>query len=84
MSRANSHISSVIKVREDMKKGVYVENLSEFEVHTVGDILQLLTQVTHLFGSTSFSLLYSHIFVLSSEHLMYASKSCHFALILGL
>lgn len=84
MSRANSHISSVIKVREDMKKGVYVENLSEFEVHTVGDILQLLTQVTHLFGSTSFSLLYSHIFALSSEHLMYASKSFHFALILGL
>ncbi|KAL0334807.1 UNVERIFIED_CONTAM: Kinesin-like protein KIN-12D [Sesamum radiatum] len=31
-------------LREDMKKGVYVENLSEFEVHTVGDILQLLTQ----------------------------------------
>lgn len=35
------------KLREDMKKGVYVENLSEFEVHTVGDILQLLTQVIH-------------------------------------
>lgn len=29
-----------------MKKGVYVENLSEFEVQTVGDILKLLTQVT--------------------------------------
>lgn len=26
-------------------KGVYVENLSEFEVRTVGDILRLLTQV---------------------------------------
>lgn len=38
---------SVYKLREDMKKGVYVENLSEFEVHTVGDIVQLLTQVIH-------------------------------------
>lgn len=28
-----------------MKKGVYVENLSEFEVRTVGDILRLLIQV---------------------------------------
>lgn len=28
-----------------MKKGVYVENLSEFEVHTVSDILMLLSQV---------------------------------------
>ncbi|KAH6772638.1 hypothetical protein C2S51_011042 [Perilla frutescens var. frutescens] len=36
--------SSNLMLREDMKKGVYVENLSEFEVHTVGDILQLLTQ----------------------------------------
>lgn len=42
-----SFFSFVYKVREDMKKGVYVENLSEFEVHTVGDILQLLTQVIH-------------------------------------
>ncbi|KAK6241009.1 hypothetical protein SCA6_006398 [Theobroma cacao] len=31
-------------LREDVKKGVYVENLSEFEVQTVGDILKLLTQ----------------------------------------
>ncbi|KAK4437834.1 Kinesin-like protein KIN-12D [Sesamum alatum] len=36
--------STNLMLREDMKKGVYVENLSEFEVHTVGDILQLLTQ----------------------------------------
>ncbi|GFQ03855.1 phragmoplast orienting kinesin 2 [Phtheirospermum japonicum] len=36
--------STNLMLREDMKKGVYVENLSEVEVHTVGDILQLLTQ----------------------------------------
>lgn len=35
----------VIKLREDVQKGVYVENLSEFEVHTVSDILKLLIQV---------------------------------------
>ena len=29
-------------------KGVYVENLSEFEVWTVGDILRLLTQVINI------------------------------------
>ncbi|CAA0807566.1 Phragmoplast orienting kinesin 2 [Striga hermonthica] len=36
--------STNLMLREDMQKGVYVENLSEFEVHTVGDILQLLSQ----------------------------------------
>ncbi|KAL3648197.1 Kinesin-like protein KIN-12D [Castilleja foliolosa] len=36
--------STNLMLREDMKKGVYVENLSEVEVHTVRDILQLLTQ----------------------------------------
>ncbi|KAK4258730.1 hypothetical protein QN277_005145 [Acacia crassicarpa] len=33
-----------LHLREDVKKGVYVENLSEFEVHTVSDIIRLLTQ----------------------------------------
>ncbi|KAK6916496.1 Kinesin motor domain [Dillenia turbinata] len=36
--------STNLLLREDIKKGVYVENLSEFEVHTVSDILGLLTQ----------------------------------------
>ncbi|CAA3022560.1 kinesin KIN-12D [Olea europaea subsp. europaea] len=36
--------STNLMLREDVKKGVYVENLSEFEVQTVGDILQLLSQ----------------------------------------
>eukprot|EP00257_Ricinus_communis_P017920 XP_015576480.1 kinesin-like protein KIN-12F [Ricinus communis] len=36
--------SANLLLREDVKKGVYVENLSEFEVQTVGDILKLLTQ----------------------------------------
>ncbi|KAF4366869.1 hypothetical protein F8388_013934 [Cannabis sativa] len=31
-------------LREDVKKGVYVENLSEFEVRTVSDIVNLLIQ----------------------------------------
>ncbi|CAN4107643.1 unnamed protein product [Withania somnifera] len=36
--------STNLTLREDITKGVYVENLSEFEVRTVGDILKLLTQ----------------------------------------
>nr|XP_027077153.1 kinesin-like protein KIN-12E [Coffea arabica] len=32
------------QLREDTKKGVYVENLSELSVQTVGDILKLLRQ----------------------------------------
>ncbi|KAL2457752.1 Phragmoplast orienting kinesin 2 [Forsythia ovata] len=36
--------STNLMLREDIKQGVYVENLSEFEVQTVGDILQLLSQ----------------------------------------
>ncbi|XP_048337159.2 kinesin-like protein KIN-12D isoform X1 [Ziziphus jujuba] len=36
--------STNLLLREDAKKGVYVENLSEFEVQTVGDIISLLTQ----------------------------------------
>ncbi|XP_057992919.1 kinesin-like protein KIN-12D isoform X2 [Hevea brasiliensis] len=36
--------STYLHLREDVKQGVYVENLSEFEVRTVSDILKLLTQ----------------------------------------
>ncbi|PSS19180.1 Kinesin-like protein, partial [Actinidia chinensis var. chinensis] len=36
--------SSNLLLREDTKHGVYVENLSEFEVQTVGDILKLVIQ----------------------------------------
>ncbi|XP_065855642.1 LOW QUALITY PROTEIN: kinesin-like protein KIN-12D [Euphorbia lathyris] len=36
--------STNLLLREDAKQGVYVENLSEFEVHTVSDIVKLLTQ----------------------------------------
>ncbi|XP_023747565.1 kinesin-like protein KIN-12D [Lactuca sativa] len=36
--------STNLQLREDVKKGVYVENLTELEVHTVGDILRLLSQ----------------------------------------
>lgn len=40
-----SHTILQLQLREDIKKGVYVENLSEFEVQTVADILKLLRQV---------------------------------------
>ncbi|KAI3509543.1 hypothetical protein L1887_24905 [Cichorium endivia] len=36
--------STNLQLREDVKKGVYVENLTEYEVHSVGDILRLLSQ----------------------------------------
>ncbi|KAI4376005.1 hypothetical protein MLD38_013807 [Melastoma candidum] len=36
--------STNLSLREDVKQGVYVENLSEFEVQSVGDILRLLIQ----------------------------------------
>ncbi|KAK1439898.1 hypothetical protein QVD17_05723 [Tagetes erecta] len=36
--------STNLQLREDVKKGVYVENLTEYEVHCVGDILKLLSQ----------------------------------------
>ncbi|XP_020520488.1 kinesin-like protein KIN-12E isoform X3 [Amborella trichopoda] len=36
--------STNLQLREDAKKGVYVENLSEFEVRTVKDVLDLLVQ----------------------------------------
>jgi len=39
-----------MQLREDVKNGVYVENLSEFEVRTVTDILKLLAEVrSHCF-----------------------------------
>ncbi|KAJ4963751.1 hypothetical protein NE237_023690 [Protea cynaroides] len=37
-------LSTNLLLREDIKNGVYVENLTEFEVHTVTDILTLLSQ----------------------------------------
>ncbi|KAK2444163.1 phragmoplast orienting kinesin [Trifolium repens] len=33
------------QLREDMKKGVYVDNLSEHSVVTVNDVLRLLVQI---------------------------------------
>ncbi|KAL7593130.1 hypothetical protein Lser_V15G34581 [Lactuca serriola] len=36
--------STNLQLREDVKKGVYVENLTECEVHTMGDILRLLSR----------------------------------------
>lgn len=32
-------------MREDVRKGVYVENLTEVEVNSVQDVIQLLSQV---------------------------------------
>lgn len=36
-----------MQLREDMKKGVYVENLKEYEVTTVKDVIKLLLQVAN-------------------------------------
>ncbi|XP_057475426.1 kinesin-like protein KIN-12C isoform X2 [Actinidia eriantha] len=36
--------SSNLQIREDLKKGVYVENLTEYGVETVQDVLKLLLQ----------------------------------------
>lgn len=33
------------QLREDIRKGVYVENLTEYQVESVNDILKLLIQV---------------------------------------
>ncbi|MQL99201.1 hypothetical protein Taro_031920 [Colocasia esculenta] len=41
---SNIHKFFFKQLREDIRKGVYVENLSEFEVETVNDILKLLIQ----------------------------------------
>lgn len=35
-----------MQMREDVRKGVYVENLTEVEVHCVQDVIQLLCQVS--------------------------------------
>lgn len=47
----------LLQLREDLKKGVYVENLTEYNVRTVNDVVKLLLQVW-IFGS-SFSRKYS-------------------------
>lgn len=35
----------LLQLREDLKKGVYVENLTEHNVRTVNDVVKLLLQV---------------------------------------
>ncbi|KAK9086225.1 hypothetical protein Syun_028619 [Stephania yunnanensis] len=40
--------STNLQIREDMRKGVYVENLAEYEVKTVNDVIELLLK-----GSTN-------------------------------
>lgn len=35
----------MLQLREDLKNGVYVENLREYNVRTVADVLKLLFQV---------------------------------------
>ncbi|EFJ36676.1 hypothetical protein SELMODRAFT_4729, partial [Selaginella moellendorffii] len=37
-------LRSCFQLREDVKKGVYVENLKEVEVNSVGDVMKLLNQ----------------------------------------
>jgi len=40
------------QIREDSKKGVYVENLKEVEVGNARDVIQLLVQVFNAFTFT--------------------------------
>ncbi len=35
----------ILQMREDVRKGVYVDNLTEVEVNSVQDVIQLLSQV---------------------------------------
>lgn len=43
------------QIREDNKKGVYVENLKEVEVSNARDVIQLLVQV---YNASTFTLEY--------------------------
>lgn len=36
------HLKTILQMREDTRKGVYVENLTEIEVQSVQDVIQLL------------------------------------------
>ena len=38
-------LQNLWQMREDARKGVYVEGLTEVEVHSVQDVIQLLLQV---------------------------------------
>ena len=38
-------LQTLWQMREDARKGVYVEGLTEIEVHSVQDVIQLLLQV---------------------------------------
>ena len=56
----------MLQIREDTKKGVYVENLKEVEVTSARDVIQQLTQVYNPFIICSFfffliSIVYSNI-----------------------
>lgn len=39
------NILGILQIREDIKKGVYVENLKEIEVTSARDVIQQLIQV---------------------------------------
>lgn len=59
----------MLQIREDIKKGVYVENLKETEVTSARDVIQLLIQVNNTFTTCSFicsdSIIYSNIALLN-------------------
>lgn len=38
-------VNYILQIREDVKKGVYVENLKEIEVTSARDVMQQLIQV---------------------------------------
>lgn len=54
-SMQNQLTSPCSQIREDVKTGVYVENLKEVEVKNVQDVVQLLIQVRFLCRDYCFS-----------------------------
>ncbi len=64
-------------MREDARTGVYVENLSEVEVHGVQDVIHLLIQVILSSSSKFHFIVFSKLFRLaSSVHLITESLEC--------
>lgn len=47
----------LVQIREDIKKGVHVENLTELEVTSARDVIQQLVQVFKPFSESVFFLI---------------------------
>ena len=65
----------VTQLREDTNKGVYVENLTEFQVETVSDIMKLLMKVPCLLQITHFSISAYHIIIFPKRYSFFQKGS---------